>query len=312
MKIIRLPSDRTLPAGPAAVAIGNFDGMHLGHQRILSFLAHQASGDALTPVILTFSPHPGKVTGGGRIRLLQTEEQKLDKIDRFGGETVYILPFDQDLARLSAEDFVRDILIERLNCHVIVVGKDFRFGRDREGDTARLCELARRYSLTVYPIPSLQKEGVPVSSSAIRNLIRNGEVARAALLLGEAYEIRGRVVPGQTVGRGLGFPTANLETGNEIVPAGVFVTTAEVSGSIHASVTNIGTRPTFSRAGTRIETHILDFTQDIYGEDISLRFLRKIRDELRFESSDDLREQIRKDLRTTHRYFALHPLTPSP
>jgi riboflavin kinase/FMN adenylyltransferase len=275
MKIIRLPSDRTLPAGPTAVAIGNFDGMHLGHQLILSFLAHQASGDTLTPVILTFSPHPGKVTGGGRIRLLQTEEQKLDKIDRFGGE-------------------------------------DFRFGRDREGDTARLCELARRYSLTVYPIPSLQKEGVPVSSSAIRDLIRNGEVARAALLLGEAYEIRGRVVPGQTVGRGLGFPTANLETGNEIVPAGVFVTTAEVSGSIHASVTNIGTRPTFSRAGTRIETHILDFTQDIYGEDISLRFLRKIRDELRFESSDDLREQIRKDLRTTRRYFALHPLTPSP
>ncbi len=312
MNIIRPTTERSLPANPTAVAIGNFDGMHLGHQRILSFLAHRASEDALKPVILTFSPHPGKVTGGEHIRLLQTEEQKLAKIERFGGDTVYILPFDRDLGRLSAEDFVRDILIERLNCHVIVVGEDFRFGRDREGDTTRLHELAHRFALTVYPVPFLLKEGVPVSSSVIRDLIRNGEVARAAVLLGETYEIRGRIVSGQTVGRGLGFPTANLETGNEVVPAGVFVTTAEVAGGFHASVTNVGTRPTFNRTGTHIETHILDFTQDLYGADISLRFLEKIRDELRFESPDDLREQISEDLGTTRRYFVLHPLPPSP
>jgi riboflavin kinase/FMN adenylyltransferase len=312
MKIICPHTDRTPPAHSAAVAIGNFDGLHLGHQRILSFLAHRAAADALAPLILTFSPHPGKVTGGGKIQLLQTEEQKLDKIERFGGESVYILPFNQELARLTAEDFVRDILIERLNCHVIVVGENFRFGRDRKGDMTELNKLARKYALTVCPVPSLLIEGTPVSSSFIRDLILKGEIAQAARLLGEAYEIRGRVISGRTVGQGLGFPTANLETRNEIVPNGVFVTTAMVSGSIHAAVTNIGTRPTFNRTRICIETHILDFAEEIYGADISLRFLKKLRDERRFESPEALRKQILKDLRAARRYFAHYPLPPLP
>jgi len=312
MKILYSSDDRSGPAEPAAVAIGNFDGVHLGHQRILSVLAQQASEEGLVPLILTFSPHPGKVTGSGKIQLLQTEKQKLEKMERFGVEAVTILAFDKNLALLSAEEFVRSILIDSLNSHVIVVGENFRFGHDRQGNTALLRRLARKYALTVFPVPSLIEEGETVSSSFIRDLTRNGEVARAARLLGEAYEIRGRVIRGQSLGRDLGFPTANLATRNEIVPNGVYVTTATVAGRTHASITNVGTQPTFSRNGIRIETHILDFAQDIYEADISIRFLKKIREELRFGSPDELREQISEDLLETRRYFARHPVLPSP
>ncbi len=311
MKIIRSSDNQTgTPTGPAAVAIGNFDGVHKGHQRILAFLGRQASDNDLLPLILSFAPHPGKVTGRGMIQLLQTEEQKLEKLEQHGASNIYIHAFDRDLASLSAEEFIRSILIKRLNSHVIVVGENFRFGRDRRGDTSLLRRLAHKYALTVFPVPSLVEAGESVSSSLIRDLIRNGEVSKAARLLGDAYEIRGRVIRGQTVGRGLGFPTANLDTRNEIVPRGVYVTTAAVSGQTHASVTNVGTQPTFDRSEIRIETHILDYTGDLYEADISLRFLEKIREERRFDSPDELRRRIGEDLRQAQQYFARHPLPP--
>ncbi len=308
MDVIRLPDVRPSPAVPAAVAIGNFDGVHLGHQRILSFLVEQARREELLSLALTFSPHPGKVTGGGRIQLLQTESQKLSKIQSLKVEAVYLLPFDRKLARLSPELFVRDIIIESLNAHVIVVGENFRFGRGRAGTLSELRELARKYALTLYPIPPVIQEGEMVSSSLIRDCLRRGEVEKARRFLGTPYVIEGLIVAGQNVGRGLGFPTANLDSRNEILPPGVFVTTAEAFGWAKPSVTNIGIRPTFGQGRLQIETHILDYTRDLYGTSLSLVFHKKIRDEKRFDSAAELKAQIRRDLAAARRYFDRHRL----
>lgn len=307
MKMIRSLDSQAAPSGPTAVAIGNFDGVHLGHRRILAFLLERARKDALESLVLTFSPHPGKVTGKGEIRLLQTEEQKLQALKLIGVDSVCLLPFDHGLARLSADDFFRHILVPRLNVHVIVVGDNFRFGRDRSGDTSRLQELGRRYAVTVYPVPPVVIDGKTVSSSLIRDLIREGRVKDAARLLGAPYTLQGRVIRGQTVGRGLGFPTANLDTPNEILPQGVFISLTSVQGRDFPSVTNIGIRPTFSEKARAVETHLLDFSGDIYSQRISLQLLNKIRDEFRFDSPEELQAQIRKDRDEALSYFAAHP-----
>ncbi len=306
MDVIRSLDVRPSPAVPAAVAIGNFDGVHLGHRHILSFLVDQARREELLSLVLTFSPHPGKVTGGGRIQLLQTEPQKLRRIESLEVEAVYLLPFDRKLSRLSPELFIRDIIIQRLNAHVIVVGENFRFGLQRAGTVSVLLDLARKYALTLYPISPLIREGEVVSSSLIRDCIRRGEVEKAQRLLGDPYMIEGRVVAGQNLGRGLGFPTANLDTTNEILPPGVFVTTAKALGRAMPSVTNVGTRPTFGQDRLRIETHILDYTRDLYGSSLSLLFHQKIRAEKRFDSAAELKARIQKDLAVARRYFERH------
>jgi riboflavin kinase/FMN adenylyltransferase len=304
MKVLRSLEIQAEPRGPTAVAIGNFDGVHLGHRRILSFLVERARQDALESLVLSFSPHPGKVTGQGKIQLLQTEGQKLATLEKIGMDAVCLIPFDREFARKSADEFIRSVLIPHFNAHVIVVGEHFRFGRDRSGDTNRLRELGRKYALTLYPIPSLVINGLTVSSSLIRNLIRDGRVNDAAQLLGSPYVIQGTVVKGQTVGRGLGFPTANLDSPNEILPPGVFVTISSVLGREIPSVTNIGVRPTFSEKVQAIETHLLDFAEDIYDHTLTLQFLKKIRDEFRFDSPEQLKAQIRNDLAEVRSYFA--------
>jgi riboflavin kinase/FMN adenylyltransferase len=288
---------------PAATAIGNFDGVHLGHQRILSFLVHRARLDGLVSTVLTFSPHPDKVLGRRGFRLIQTEAQRLEKIRAFGVDAACFCPFDRGLAHESADDFIRSLVIGRLNTHIVVVGENFRFGRNREGDVARLQDLASRLGLTVYPIPSLILQGLTVSSSMIRELLIRGEVDQAGRFLGAPYEIEGRVIRGQNMGRALGFPTANLESSNEILPPGVFVTTALLRGEAHPSVTNVGARPTFSDSATHVETHILDVASDLYGETLVLRFHRRIREVIRFESVDSLRRQIRADMEFARRYL---------
>jgi riboflavin kinase/FMN adenylyltransferase len=310
MEIIRLSSQESTPPSPlpSAVAIGNFDGLHLGHQRILSFLQHRSQEDALSPQVLTFSPHPGKITGGGRIQLLQTEEQKLKKMEQIGVKSVFLLTFDRKFASLTPEAFIRSVLIQRLNTHVIIVGKNFRFGKNRTGDTTLLHQLARKYALSVYAVPSLEKDGVRVSSSTIRDLIRQGQVEKASTLLGSLYEIQGRVVPGRNLGRGLGYPTANLDSPNEVLPQGVYITSVSISDLRLASVTNVGVRPTFQHNQIGIETHILDFAQDIYRRDILLFFHKKIRDEERFKSENQLKARISKDIAAARRYFTLHPI----
>ncbi len=287
------------------VAIGNFDGLHLGHKKIISFLLQKAEENNLVSLVLTFAPHPGKVTGKGQIKLLQTEKQKLENLADSGVNAVFLVPFDKAFAQLSSRAFFKNIILAKLQAREIIVGNNFRFGKDREGNIRTLINLAENNQLTVHSLPSVTIEKQVVSSSVIRRLLLAGEIDMANRFLGSPYEISGKVIPGEARGKGLGFPTANLKTSNEILPTGVFITQVEEDGHEFPSVTNIGTRPTFGHTSTQIETHVIDVKRDFYGKHLRLRFFQKIRDEIRFDSSQALFGQIQSDIRVARRYFDL-------
>ncbi|NOR14242.1 MAG: bifunctional riboflavin kinase/FAD synthetase [Candidatus Aminicenantes bacterium] len=285
------------------VAIGNFDGLHLGHKKIISLLVQKAEENDLVSLVLTFATHPGKVTGKGQIQLLQTEKQKLENLADSGVDAVFLVPFDKAFAQLSSRDFFENIILTKLQAREIIVGNNFRFGKDRKGNVQTLVSLAEDNQLTVHSLPAVTIENQVVSSSVIRRLLLAGEINKANRYLGAPYEISGEVIRGKSRGKGLGFPTANLKTSNEILPAGVFITQVEENGQEFPSVTNIGTRPTFGHTSTQIETHVLDVERDFYGNYIRLRFFQKIRDEIRFDSSQALSYQIQADIQTARHYF---------
>jgi len=303
MQVARSFSDLSSLAQSTVVAIGNFDGIHLGHTKIIACLIERAKANRLMSLILTFDPHPGKVTGKGQIQLLQTEDQKLDRLSDLGVDTVFFLPFDTTFALLSSREFFEQIILAKLQAREIIVGSNFRFGKNREGNIETLTNLADGKLPAVHSIPSVTVENEVVSSSLIRNLLLKGDVEKANRFLGVPYEIRGEVIQGRSRGRDLGFPTANLKSKNEILPAGVFLTLADESGQELPSVTNIGTRPTFGHSFTQIETHVLGVDRDFYGKHLKLCFLQKIRDEIRFDSVQALSDQIRSDVLTARRFF---------
>jgi riboflavin kinase/FMN adenylyltransferase len=308
MKIYR--SLDAMPDVPrkTALAIGNFDGLHVGHRRILQFLAKEAAAKNLLSCVLTFSPHPEKTFGPEKINMIQTLDQRLAGIAGFGIDMALVAPFTEDFARLSGRDFVHKILVKRLKVRSVIVGPDFRFGKGRRGDIPGLRKFGKRLWFDVHVSAPVRKKSLVVSSSAIRELLKLGRIGAANQLLGRSYDIEGDVVRGAARGRRLGFPTANIETPNEIVPQGVFLTLLEVGGKRLASLTNVGDRPTFERkaGGARritIETHVLDFKKTIYGASVKLHFLKKIRDEREFRGAGELAARIRKDLDDARRYF---------
>ena len=287
----------------SAVSIGNFDGVHLGHQKILTFLVNKASEKNLLSLVLTFSPHPGKITGKGQINLLQTLEQKIESIRAFGVQAVFTLPFTKKFASLSTKDFIDKILIKTLNARAIIVGNNFRFGKNRTGDISILKSQTTPNNLKIYIIPSVSMNTMTISSSLIRSLVLKGDINNANLLLGKPYEIQGEVIKGHSRGTTLGFPTANVNTDNDITPFGVFITSVILNNREFPSLTNIGKCPTFQKKSINIESHILDFKSDIYRKKIKIIFLKKLRDEIKFESPNVLFQQLQKDLQTARRYF---------
>ena len=305
MQVARSFSDLPSFAESTIVAIGNFDGIHLGHKKIITCLIQRAKANRLMSLIMTFAPHPGKVTGKGQIQLLQTEAQKLERLSDLGVDAVFFAPFDATFAQLSSRDFFEQIVLAKLQAREIIVGTNFRFGKNREGNVETLKVLADGNLPTVHSIPSVTVENEVVSSSLIRRLLQKGEIEKANSFLGLPYEIRGEVIQGRSRGKGLGFPTANLKSANEILPRGVFITLVKENGQEFPSVTNIGTRPTFGHIHTQIETHVLDVDRDFYGKLLKLHFLQKIRDEIRFDSAQALSDQIRSDVLATRRFFEL-------
>ncbi len=289
----------------SVVAIGNFDGVHLGHQKILNFLVNKASEKDLISLVLTFSPHPGKITGKGQIKLLQTLEQKIESFQAFGVQVVFTLPFTRKFANLSTEDFIDKILIKTLNARSVIVGNNFRFGKNRTGDISTLKSQTAPNNLKIYTIPSVSVNTMTISSSLIRRLILKGNIKNANLLLGKPYEIQGEVITGHSRGTTLGFPTANVNTENDITPFGVFLTSIILNNREFPSLTNIGKCPTFQQKNINIESHILDFKSDIYRKKIKIIFLKRLRDEIKFESPAKLFKQIQKDLQTARKYFNL-------
>lgn len=310
MRVFRGLHRTSLLAAPTALAIGNFDGLHLGHQAILRRLVDRAKAARLISVVLTFSPHPEKVLGQGKIAMIQTLNQRLAGLKKSGVEAVLVAPFDLRFSRLSSREFFDRVVISLLHAEEVVIGQDFRFGLNRQGDVDTLRQLASEKGVLVHPVPPVRVDDQVVSSSLIRAYLEQGRVEQANRLLGRPYEIEGRVGPGSARGKSLGFPTANVLTANEITPAGVFITEAVLGRKAFPSVTNVGFRPTFEGGSLQVETFLFFFNGSLYGKKIRLRFLQKIREEQKFPTPEDLVRQVRQDIEVARGYFELQRKMP--
>ncbi len=288
------------------LSIGNFDGIHLGHRRILHFLHQRAKKLHFPSSVVIFSPHPQNVLGKDKISMIQTIDQKIESLNEFQVDTIFILHFDHHFAQVSAEDFVVNILVNTLHAKEIIVGDNFFFGKNREGNIDMLHTLCSSYGFRVFSIPSVLKNREIVSSSKIRQYIEAGAIEKANILLGRSYRISGYVIKGRSKGKTLGFPTANIQTSNELLPSGVYLTQTEMKGKFFPSLTNIGTNPTFQQEKTHIETYLIGFDQDLYGKELEICLLKKLRNEIRFDSPEELKQQIELDLQHAKSYFHLN------
>lgn len=289
------------PAG-AGVTIGNFDGLHLGHQALIRRTLAVCREDGLTPVVLTFWPHPRLVLFPDQGHMpLCTRQDRLDRLAALGVPQVLELPFDRDLAALDAETFVRRCLLP-LHLRRLVVGYDFSLGRNRCGHVEELRRLGAAEGFSVEQLAPVVVDGTVVSSTVLRRLIGRGDVREAAALLGRCYGFSGPVVHGDGRGRGLGFPTANIRYPQVALPArGVYATRVTLEGRAWASVTNVGHKPTFGRNELSVEAFLLEDCPDLYGRTLRLDFVDRLRDERRFADVEDLKTQINADVAAARR-----------
>jgi riboflavin kinase/FMN adenylyltransferase len=288
------------------LTIGNFDGVHRGHLRLFNKVKERATAIQGQSAVMTFEPHPLKVVGSGNgPPLITTTEEKLQLIRNAGIDFILCIPFTSSFAAISAEDFVEKILVEKIGIREIVVGYDYTFGHKRMGNISFLQEMGGRLRFRVHVLEPVYIGSALVSSTFIRQLIREGDLPQARKFLGRSYKISGMVVSGRNRGgRLLGFPTANLKPSEELIPKeGVYAVSVEVEGTVHYGVTNIGTNPTFRDEALSIETHILDFSGDLLGKTIRVNFIQRLRDEKRFSGVRELSDQIDRDIQEARRIF---------
>ena len=310
MELITDLNDITTPYQNAVVTIGNFDGVHKGHQAILHQVIEKAEAINGTSVAITFEPHPLKVLSDeGAPPLITLYEQKVELIEQTGIDVLICTPFTQSFAALSAESFIEDILIHKIGMKAIIIGKDYKFGKDRRGSVDFLREYAKAYSIEVVVagwIPVSAQIPDRISSTRVREIVMEGRVEEARHLLGRYYQIRGEVVTGrQRGGPMLGFPTANIKLVDELCPKmGVYAVTVEWKKKKYKGVANIGYAPTFDDHLFTVEVHLFDFKDDIYGETIKVNFIKRIRDEKRFSGIDELSAQISQDIESARRILA--------
>lgn len=305
MNIVRGVSRLQGPVAYPVVALGNFDGVHLGHRKIFAIAVAQAQAHHGTPTVLTFEPHPLAVLAPHKVPPLLTGfSEKMRRLEQCGITLTVCEEFTKEYAALSARDFAHHVLAQALGAREVVVGFDYAFGKDREGDTRRLRQLGVEFGFAVHVAEAVAVGGGPVSSSRIRETIQKGDMAAAGALLGRPYALTGAVVPGAGRGAGIGFPTANIDIGPLQIPApGVYAAQTTLDGTEHPAAVNIGVRPTFGDGRLAVEAHILDFTGDLRKREIEIRFIRKIRDEIRFPSPDALVRQIAMDVQSVRNLF---------
>jgi riboflavin kinase/FMN adenylyltransferase len=301
MKIIQDIETIKEPFKSAVITIGNFDGVHIGHQALFHEVIEIADSMDGTAIAMTFEPHPIRViTRNGHPPLITMYEQKAELIERAGIDVLICIPFTLEFAALSARQFVEDILIKRIGMKVIVVGQDYTFGNRREGNVGLLKRYAEEMDFKVIVADWIQSyvESDRISSTAIRDLVMDGRVDRAARMLGRNYQIRGTVAHGRDRGgRLLGIPTANLNLNDELCPkAGVYAVIVNYDGKSYPGVANIGYSPTFDDHIFTVEAHLLDFKKDIYGERIMVNFIQRLRDEIKFDGIPELVRQIEQDV----------------
>ena len=298
MRIVRGLESVPPEPEPSAVALGVFDGVHLGHRAILGTALTRARAAGLEAVACTFDPHPMEVLHPDRApRPIATLDERLTLIAETGVDAAVVLAFTRELAAIEPEAFVKDVLLGRLRAREIVVGYNHRFGRGARGDARLLQELADRAGFRAHVVPPMTVEGAAVSSTEIRAALQRGDVTTAARDLGRPYTIAGLVTSGAGRGRTLGFPTANIEAERPVLVArGVYRGRIDVEGRQYSTVVNVGVRPTFGEATLAVEAHVLDFTGDLYGHRVRVDLLERLRDEMRFPSVEDLKAQVARDI----------------
>jgi riboflavin kinase/FMN adenylyltransferase len=298
MQIFRHLDDPGLALPASVVTFGNFDGIHLGHQALIGGTIADAERLAVPSVVLTFEPHPLKVLAPDRApKMLLTHKAKMRLLQDLGVDIVVVQHFDMAFAGIGAEEFVRGLLVGRLKPRRVWVGRDLRFGRGRQGTIGDLARWGMELGFEVSVVDPILVDGVRVSSSQVRRLISGGNVEQVRPLLGRYHFVSGRVVAGQRRGKGLGFPTANIATRTEVLPPdGIYATLFHLGARPLPSVSSVGFNPTFGPGPRTVETFIFNFHDEIYGESVRVSFVRKIREEKKFASSEDLVEQIRADV----------------
>ena len=307
METIHFPDDPRPPwLVHPVLALGNFDGLHRGHLKIIERVRRGAAEHGGTPMAMTFDPHPPRVLRPDKApKLLMTKSQRLESLHSAGISCVAVVRFTRELSEWDPEMFIRTVLVDWLRVSEVWVGANFLFGHGRSGNFTVLRTLGQHYGFRADKIDPVRYKDFVVSSTRIRRLVSEGRVDEAGALLGHPYFIDGTIVAGRRRGREIGFPTANLETANELIPPnGVYATTTTIDGVVHAGITNVGVRPTFGEGELTVETHLLNFSGDLYGRPVRLGFVQRVRDERQFPDIDALREQIEADRRTADRLFS--------
>jgi len=292
---------------PTTVTLGTFDGVHLGHKKIIERLT-KFSPSENTSLVLTFFPHPRMVLqGDSELKLLNTIDEKAALLEKAGLENLIIHPFDQSFSELTAEEFVKNILVDQFNIGKIIIGHDHRFGKNRSADIHDLTAFGKKYHFDVEQISAQEIDEVSISSTKIRNALHDGNIALANEYLGYSYFLTGTIVKGKQLGRTIGFPTANLKIDQnyKLIPKnGVYIVKSSIDGKIVYGMMNIGTNPTVNGQTQTIETNFLDFDADLYDKNLTVELLHRIRSEEKFESLDALKNQLAQDKQTTQNYIS--------
>jgi riboflavin kinase/FMN adenylyltransferase len=301
----------------AHITIGTFDGVHIGHQKIIRQLNETAKHNHGESVLFTFHPHPRMVLQPNEpLKLIQTKEEKLDKLARLGLQNVILYPFSKEFSLTPAEEFIKAFLIEKIRMHAVVIGYDHQFGKNREGSLEHFKKLSIEHHFSVQEIPAQDIDDINVSSTKIRNALKIGDVKTANTYLGEPFQMNGKVIKGKSIGKTLGYPTANLaiEDKNKITPKnGVYLVRCSHKNTVRFGMMNIGKRPTIEtpyEAELSIEIHIFDFQNDIYGDQLQVELLEYIRDERKFKDFHALQNQLGQDelfCRGHFHHFTLQP-----
>ncbi|QSQ09940.1 Riboflavin biosynthesis protein RibF [Koleobacter methoxysyntrophicus] len=298
MKVINDLKDFTA-GGFSSIALGNFDGIHLGHQKLLKRLIESTERYSTKSVVFTFEPHPSQVLNGNDSPFLLTPlEDKIELISKYGVEYLVLMPFTDSFSKMSPEGFVKEILVDKMNVKYIVVGFNYKFGNMASGSVDDLSRLSHMYNFTVEIVPPITHQKRVISSSYIRELLQIGDVKKVAECLGRPYKIKGEVIHGDGRGKTIGVPTANLKLNHLIaLPVnGVYIVEAILKGERYMGVVNIGSKPTFNKWNPSIELHIVDYSGDIYNEIIEVYFMDRIRSIKKFRDSTELVNQIKQDI----------------
>jgi riboflavin kinase/FMN adenylyltransferase len=310
LSVLRSPEEWTarFGAGRTVFSIGNFDGLHLGHQKILRTVLARARAAAQTAAAVTFDPHPMKLLRPDNApRMIETLPQRLAGFEQIGLDAALVLRFDRELSLSSPEDFILRILIERLHVAAILVGANFCFGHRGAGNVRLLTQFGKEHGFDVETISPVEVGGIVVSSTAVRTAVAEGRVSEAVPLLGHPFSLTGEIRAGAGRGRTILFPTLNLVPEQELLPGlGVYATEAVLRGNMFRAVTNVGTRPTFDGRGVTVESHLFGFDEQVSSGAMEVRFHARLRDERKFSGAEELRAQIARDIVAAREYFGEH------